>query len=123
MIRVLSEARSLDFYRAFGFEERGRQRVGGDTATIVYLGLPGESARLLLVANDGRADPYDIGDGFSGMFLVVPDFDVLIEELDSCGIRPSSPPSGDPGGLRYCFFADPDGYRLEVGSSDPEADL
>ena len=37
MIRVLDEQRSLAFYRALGFSEIGRQRVGGDTATVIFL--------------------------------------------------------------------------------------
>ena len=62
MIRILDEERSLAFYGALGFEERGRKRVGGDTATIIFLGLPGDGDRLELTINDGRTEPYEQGE-------------------------------------------------------------
>ena len=73
MIRVLDEERSLDFYRALGFEERGRARVGGDTATVIFLGLPGDGARLELTLNDGRTEPYEVGEGYGHIALVMRD--------------------------------------------------
>jgi lactoylglutathione lyase len=114
-IRVLDEERSLAFYRALGFEERDRKRVGGDTATIIFLGLPGDGNRLELTLNDGRTEPYDVGSGYGHIALAVPDLDVELARLAGFGIEPERPPyiSG-PGGSRICFVGDPDGYRIEL---------
>ena len=46
MLRILDEDRSLAFYRALGFEETSRKRVGGDTATVIFLALPGDGEHV-----------------------------------------------------------------------------
>lgn len=114
-IRVLDEERSLAFYRTLGFEERGRKRVGGDTATVIFLGLPGDGDRLELTLNDGRTEPYDVGTGYGHVALAIPDLDAELARLAQFGILPERPPyiSG-PGGSRICFIGDPDGYRIEL---------
>ena len=55
MLRILDEERSLAFYGKLGFEETSRKRVGGDTATVIFLALPGDGERLELTLNDGRS--------------------------------------------------------------------
>ena len=55
MLRILDEKRSLDFYGRLGFSETARKRVGGDTATVIFLALPGDGERLELTLNDGRS--------------------------------------------------------------------
>ena len=75
MIRILDEERSLAFYGALGFEERGRKRVGNDTATIIFLGLPGDGDRLELTLNDGRTEPYEQGEAYGHIALTVSDMD------------------------------------------------
>ena len=115
MIRVLDEERSLDFYRALGFEERGRKRVGGDTATIIFLGLPGDAERLELTLNDGRTEPYEIGEGYGHIAISVTDMDAELGRLAGAGVHPEKPPyAAYPGGSRICFVRDPDDYRIEI---------
>jgi lactoylglutathione lyase len=115
MIRVLDEGRSLAFYRALGFEERGRKRVGGDTATVVFLGLPGDGDRLELTLNDGRTEPYEVGTGYGHIALSISGLDAELERLASLGITPEKPPyRSRRGGSRICFVRDPDGYRIEM---------
>lgn len=115
MIRILDEERSLAFYRALGFEERGRKRVGGDTATVIFLGLPGDADRLELTLNDGRTEPYEVGTGYGHIALSIPDLDAELERLAGFGIHPEKPPyQSRPGGSRICFVQDPDGYRIEM---------
>ena len=114
-IRVLDEERSLEFYRALGFEERDRKRVGGDTATIIFMGLPGDGNRLELTLNDGRTEPYDVGTGYGHIALAIPDLDEELTRLARFGIQPERAPyQSGPGGSLICFVRDPDGYRIEL---------
>lgn len=115
MIRVLDEERALVFYRALGFEEDRRARVGGDTATVIFLGLPGDGARLELTLNDGREEPYRHGEAYGHIALTVDDLDAELARLADAGIHPEKPPyASRPGGSRICFIRDPDDYRIEL---------
>ncbi|WP_217915903.1 VOC family protein [Miltoncostaea marina] len=115
MIRVLDEERSLAFYGVLGFDERRRARVGGDTATVIFLGLPGDGARLELTLNDGRTEPYGHGEAYGHIALTTPDLDAELARLAEHGIEPEKPPyASRPGGSRICFVRDPDGYRIEL---------
>jgi lactoylglutathione lyase len=113
-IRVRDIDRSLGFYGELGFELRGR--LNFESAYNVYLGLPGDGDVLELTVNVGREEPYDLGDGYNHMALVIDDLDGLLERLAAHGIVPEKPPYA-PGGreeYRICFVTDPDGYRIEL---------
>jgi lactoylglutathione lyase len=114
-IRVLDIERSLAFYSHLGFEHRGR--LNFESAYNVYIGLPGDGDVLELTVNVGRDEPYDLGDGYNHMALVVDDLDRLLDRLAQNGIEPEKPPYS-PGGReevgRICFVDDPDGYRIEL---------
>jgi lactoylglutathione lyase len=115
MLRILDEERSLAFYRALGFEERGRKRVGGDTATIIFMGLPGDGDRLELTLNDGRSEPYELGTAYGHIALTVADMDEELARLAEHGVTPEKEPyAAYPGGSRICFVRDPDDYRIEL---------
>ena len=113
-VRVRDIETSLRFYRALGFEPRGRLQFDG--AYNVYLGLPGDGDTLELTVNEGREEPYDLGTGYGHVALAVDDLDGLLARLADDGIEPEKPPYA-PGGreeFRICFVADPDGYRIEL---------
>jgi lactoylglutathione lyase len=113
-VRVRDIEASLAFYRALGFEERGR--LNFESAYNVYLGLPGDSDVLELTVNRGRDEPYELGDGYGHLALTVEDLDALLGRLAAADIEPERPPYA-PGGrteYRICFVADPDGYRIEL---------
>jgi lactoylglutathione lyase len=113
-VRVHDIDASLRFYEALGFERRGRLQFEG--AYNVYLGLPGDGDTLELTVNEGRDEPYDLGDGYGHVALEVEDLDALLERLTAQGIAPEKPPYA-PGGreeFRICFVQDPDGYRIEL---------
>jgi lactoylglutathione lyase len=113
-LRVRDLGASLDFYRALGFEVRGRLEF--ETAYNVYLGLPGGGDVLELTVNRDRAEPYELGDGYGHIAVSVDDLDSFLERLAADGIEPERSPYG-PGGrneYRICFLADPDGYRVEL---------
>ncbi len=114
-VRVRDPEASLRFYEKLGFERRGR--LNFDTAYNLYLGLPGGGDVLELTVNDGRTEPYDLGDGYNHLAITVDDLDGLLAALAEDGIEPAKPPY-HPGGRedlpRICFVADPDGYRIEL---------
>ena len=105
--------RSVDFYRALGFEEIGRMPIR-DEAINVFMGLPGDGPRLELTFNHG-VDSYELGTGYNHIAVTVEDMDDTLERLAGQGIEPEKPPyTVREGGSRLCFVRDPDGYRIEI---------
>lgn len=104
---------SIAFYARLGFTERRRIPIG-DSATNVFLGLPGEDARLELTHNDGTSK-YDLGTGYGHIALALKDLDGLLRTLADAGIAPERAPYRvREDGPRLCFVRDPDGYRIEL---------
>ncbi len=115
-VRVRDLQASLRFYEALGFERRGR--LNFETAFNVYLGLPGDGDKLELTVNDGREEPYDLGDGYNHVALVVDDLAQTLAHLKAAlGVDPEKP-AFHPGGREdlplIAFVQDPDGYRIEL---------
>ena len=105
--------RSVSFYEALGFEELRRIPIR-DEAINVFMGLPGDGARLELTYNFG-VDSYDLGTGYNHIAVTVDDLDGTLERLAQKGIEPEKPPyTIREGGSRLCFVRDPDGYRIEL---------
>jgi lactoylglutathione lyase len=114
-LRVIDEQASIKFYEAIGFERQGRLQFA--SAYNVYLGLPGDGARLELTINLGREEKYDLGEGFGHLAVTVPSLDGTLASLGSQGIEPEQSPyhPGDREDLpRIAFVQDPDGYRIEL---------
>ncbi|MBA2514425.1 MAG: VOC family protein [Solirubrobacterales bacterium] len=114
-VRVLDPEASVRFYRALGFEPRGR--LNFETAYNVYLGLPGGGDVLELTVNRGEEQAYDVGTGYNHMGLTVESLDRVLAALSELGVEPEKPPYR-PGGRDelplIAFVADPDGYRIEL---------
>jgi lactoylglutathione lyase len=107
--------RSVDFYRALGFEEIGRIPIR-DEAINVFMNLPGDGdvARLELTYNHG-VDSYELGTGYNHIALGVEDLDSALAGLAENGVEPEKPPYRvGENGPRICFVRDPDGYRIEL---------
>jgi lactoylglutathione lyase len=105
--------RSVEFYRALGFEEIGRMPIR-DEAINVFMGLPGDGARLELTYNHG-VDSYELGTGYNHIAVTTDDLDAKLANLAEQGIEPEKPPyTVREGGNRICFVRDPDGYRIEL---------
>ena len=112
--RITDIDRSVSFYEKLGFEEMSRHPIR-EEATNVFMGLPGDGARLELTYNHGRDEPYEIGTGYGHIALAVDDLDGVLERLEGEGIRPERPPyTVREGGSRLCFVRDPDEYRIEL---------
>ena len=113
--------RSVAFYNALGFEEVGRMGLP-DGATNVFMGLPGDGARLELTYNPG-VDGYDLGTGYNHIAVTAEDLDGALAALAQQGIEPERPPyTVREGGSRLCFVRDPDGYRIELIETDPSSE-
>jgi lactoylglutathione lyase len=107
--------RSVDFYKALGFEEIGRIPIR-DEAINVFMNLPGDGdvARLELTYNHG-VDSYELGTGYNHIALGVEDLDSALASLAEKGVEPEKPPyQVGENGPRICFVRDPDGYRIEL---------
>jgi lactoylglutathione lyase len=105
--------RSVAFYEALGFEELRRMPIR-DEAINVFMGLPGDGARLELTYNHG-VDSYELGTGYNHIAVTAGDLDATLENLATQGIEPEKPPyTVREGGSRLCFVRDPDGYRIEL---------
>ena len=111
--RITDIDRSVAFYEALGFEERARMPIR-EEAINVFMGLPGDGARLELTYNFG-VDSYELGTGYNHIAVAVEDLDGTLERLGEQGIEPEKPPDRvREGGSRICFVRDPDGYRIEI---------
>jgi lactoylglutathione lyase len=112
--RILEIDRSVGFYEKLGFEELRRLPIG-DEAINVFMGLPGDGARLELTWNKDQREPYEIGTGYGHIALTVEDLDSTLDQLKTVGIEPEREPyTVREGGNRLCFVRDPDGYRIEL---------
>jgi lactoylglutathione lyase len=111
--RITDIDRSVAFYEALGFEERGRMPIR-DEAINVFMGLPGDGDRLELTYNFG-VDSYEIGTGYGHIAVTVDDLDSTLARLSEQGIAPERPAyTVREGGSRLCFVRDPDQYRIEL---------
>ena len=116
MIRVLDEARSVDFYRkAFGLEVA--DRLDFENFTLVYLSNPEASFELELTVNKGRAEPYNLGDGYGHFAVLVEDLEAEHTRFTGEGLNPRKLVEFAPDGKlvgKFFFVTDPDGYEIEV---------
>ncbi|WP_428546829.1 VOC family protein [Profundibacter sp.] len=116
MIRVLDEARSVDFYKqAFGLEIA--ERLDFDSFTLIYLRNQDADFELELTVNKDRSEPYDLGDGYGHIAFVVDDLDAEYARFQAVGLDPRKIVEFERDGAllaRFFFVADPDGYQIEV---------
>lgn len=116
MIRVLDEARSVDFYRkAFGLDVA--ERLEFETFTLVYLSNAEAELEVELTVNKGRQEPYALGDGYGHLAVSVADLDSEHDRLGALGLIPKKIVELNRDGAllaRFFFIEDPDGYKIEV---------
>lgn len=116
MIRVLDEARSVDFYRkAFGWDVA--ERLDFETFALVYLSNAEAELEVELTVNKGRKEPYALGDGYGHLAVSVADLDSEHDRLGALGLNPKKIVEFNRDGAllaRFFFIEDPDGYKIEV---------
>ncbi|MFK7943096.1 MAG: VOC family protein [Paracoccaceae bacterium] len=116
MIRVLDEARSVEFYEtAFGLTVADRLDFEG--FTLVYLRNSENDFELELTINKGQTEAYDLGNGYGHLAFCVDDVESEHTRLSDAGLGPRKLVDFAPGGeviARFFFIQDPDGYEIEV---------
>lgn len=116
MIRVLDEAKSLEFYsRAFGL--RVADRIEFNEFVLLYLSNPETEFELELTVNKGRDSAYDLGDGYGHLAISVENLETEHERLLAAGLNPDPIVQFAPDGeivAKFFFIQDPDGYKIEV---------
>ena len=114
MIRVIDEARTVAFYeKAFGLEVADRYPKDG--FTIVYMRNAKSPFELELTVNGERDKPYEKGDGYGHLAVLVDDLEAEHARMKSEGLAPGEFKDIDLGGkARFFFIEDPDGYKIEV---------
>ena len=113
--RITDIDRSITFYKALGFEEKGRLPIR-DEAVNIFMNLPedGDEPRLELTYNFG-VDNYELGTAYGHIAITTSDLDATLAALAEQGIEPERAPySVREGGSRLCFVRDPDSYRIEI---------
>jgi lactoylglutathione lyase len=116
MIRVLNEARSVEFYEA-AFGLTVAQRLDFDSFTLVYLSNDEAAFELELTINKERSEPYDLGDGYGHLAFCVDDLDAEHARFEAAGWKPRKLVDFNRDGAllaRFFFVKDPDGYEIEV---------
>ncbi len=116
MIRVLDEARSVDFYsKVFGLKVA--DRVDFETFTLIYMSNDETGFELELTVNKGRIEPYNLGDAYGHLAISVQEVAVEHKRLTDLGLNPGKlvelNRDGKLFGL-FFFITDPDGYKIEV---------
>ena len=116
MIRVLDEARSVDFYgKAFGLIVA--DRIAFDTFTLIYLSSSETGFELELTVNQGRIEPYALGDGYGHLAVSVDELRDEHARLTALGLNPGKVVELNRDGkllALFFFVTDPDGYKIEV---------
>ncbi|NTF40793.1 VOC family protein [Rhizobium rhizogenes] len=116
MIRVLDEGRSVDFYKkAFGLEVA--DRIAFETFTLVYLSNAESGFELELTVNQGRSQPYALGDAYGHLAVSVAELRDEHARMTTLGLNPGKIIELNRDGKLFAllfFLTDPDGYKIEV---------
>ena len=116
MIRVLDEARSVDFYKT-AFDLDVADRLDFDSFTLVYLRNAEADFEVELTINKSQTEPYDLGNGYGHIAFCVDELDAEHARMTEAGLAPRKLVDFAPGGnviARFFFIQDPDGYEIEV---------
>lgn len=110
-------ARSVEFYRAFGFEETFRTPKEGDPIHVELMldGVKVGVAAVESVVGDHGLE-LDLSARGRGMEIVLwtDDTDAAFARLVAAGARPLSEPHDWLGRLRLAWIADPDGNPVQL---------
>lgn len=116
MVRVLDEARSVDFYsKCFGLAVADRREW--PAFSLTYMSNAENDFEVELTVNKGRTERYSLGDGYGHVAFVVDDLEAEHQRMTKAGYQPKDikqmSHDGQPFG-KFFFIEDPDGYKIEV---------
>ncbi len=116
MIRVLDEAKSVEFYsRAFALDVQDRYAFDG--FTLIYLKNDENDFEIELTINHDRTQPYAHGDGYGHLAVSVVDVDSEHARFEQLGLQPTPVKEFHRDGslmAKFFFVRDPDDYSIEV---------
>ncbi len=116
MVRVLDEARSVKFYETVLGLRTAERREWPDFS-LTYMKSPEADFEVELTVNKGRTEPYDLGNGYGHIAVVVDSLEAEHARIAAAGYQPKDIKTmqhdGKPFG-RFFFIEDPDGYKIEI---------
>ena len=116
MLRVMDEARAVDFYRR-AFEMEIAQRADFDDFTLIYMRSPEDDFEIELTVNKGRTEPYQMGTAYGHVAFTVTNLEAEHARMLAAGLAPKDIKQMQHQGKPFCrffFIEDPDGYKIEV---------
>ncbi|GAA4407912.1 lactoylglutathione lyase [Advenella faeciporci] len=117
MLRVLDLEKSLAFYRdILGMKVLRHTEYESGRFTNVFLSFnENAESSLELTYNWDRKDPYEKGQAFGHLALMVNDIHKAVEKLAQSGVGIKTPPKRMNHGQRMIAFVfDPDDYLIEL---------
>lgn len=116
MIRVLDESRSIEFYnKAFGLDVA--DRITFPTFTLIYLSNAETGFELELTVNQGRSEPYALGEAYGHLAVSVEELREEHARMAALGLNPGNIVELNRDGKLFAllfFVTDPDGYKIEI---------
>ncbi len=116
MIRVLNQARSVDFYRrAFGLDVA--ERIEFEAFALIYMRNDTSPFELELTINHDHKEPCQLGDGYGHLAVSFDDLASEHARMELEGLAPGPFRELQRDGAlfaRFFFIKDPDGYSIEV---------
>ena len=120
MIRVLDLQKSLDFYTGIlGMKVLRNTDYPDGRFTNVFIGYGDENSEpsIELTYNWDQEEPYEKGNGWGHIALMVQDVYAATEKLEKAGVKVLRPAGPMNAGTRIlAFVEDPDGYPIELVS-------
>lgn len=114
MLRVHDPAATVAFFQLLGLEELRRKDVAQGRFTLIFLGVPGDSAEVELTYNwppeDGEPERYGGGRNFGHLAYQVDDIYGTCQRLMTGGVTINRPPRDG----HMAFVRSPDGISIEL---------
>ncbi len=113
-IRVLNLEKSIEFYeKALNLKVTKTKDNPEKQFTLVYLTDDIGNFEVELTYNYDKAEPYELGNGYSHLCLKVSDVEAAHKFHKDLGITCTDLYSPTGNGFVY-FITDPDGYKIEI---------